>query len=453
MYKILRYFSIASLIGILLTALLLTLLYRQVAIKSITHLGEEVNVQLAQTALNSISPDLEKYLYAAADTEKEDFSFPRNAKLERAIQNIMRDTRVVKIKIRNRHGILVFSAGQVKDQHEKLNSDAYENRAFRSAMRGKVASKLIYRDHFNPFDQASDDDNLIQTYLPVRRTIMAPIQGVFEIYTDVNHLVAHAQYTQVVTASGAALILILLYLMLLIIVRRAEKLIAAQQHTIRARTQTLEILSAQLLTSQENDKKRIANDLHEDVAQTLSAIKFQVENAYRMAAHQSPQENAKTLDAIVTTIQSAIHNVSAMALDLRPPSLDDLGVIATIGWYCRKFQSLHPEIHLDLEIKLEENDVPQALKIILYRITQEMLDNLAKNALTNHIAIQLNKLDGISLTIEDSGQMYKPLEAISKKDKRIWRYAIEERAVLSGGSVFHELEAPAKNRIRFTWAR
>ena len=458
MYRILRYFSIASLASIVLASILLTLLYRHVAIKGIEHAGEKINTELAKTVLSSIKTPLADYLASVASIDKPGAVIkPINARLERAIQGMMSESNVVRIKIYNRHGIVVFStktsqigSGQVEDS----NHGRHENPGFMSAIKGTVASKLVYRDSFNPFDQTTEEDNLIQTYVPVRRAVRAPILGVFEIYTDVNPPVAYAEYTEITTAVGASIILILLYLALLFIVRRAEKIIVSQQGIIRERTETLELLSAQLLTAQEVEKKRLASELNEGVAQTLSAIKYQVEHACQIAGQQSVDETAKSLAAIVTAIQNEIQKISAMAMDLRPPSLDDLGVVATIKWYFRQFQSRYPEIHVQSEISIRENEVSRALKIIIYRIIQEALENIAKFALANRINVQLNNKNGnIALTIEDNGRMYKLGEKSVDmgKEKRIWFYAIEERAVLSGGAVSIVNGASGGSKIQIMW--
>lgn len=458
MYKILRHFSIASLACIVLAAMLLTLFYRHVAIKGIVHLGESINVELAKTALIPVKSRLVDFLGTTADIETQGQAIhPIDPGLEKVIHNIMDNTTVIRIKIYNRHGIVVFSSKQSQigeSQIENSSNDGVENKGFASAINGKVASKLVYRDDFNPFDQVTEEDNLIQTYLPVRRTVTSPIQGVFEIYTDVNSLVSYAEYTQIAIAAGATFILAMLYLTLLIIVRRAEKVMAAQQNTIRERTETLEILSAQLLTAEENEKKHIADQLHENVAQMLSAIKFQVEHACQIAREQTPEENAKLFASVVASIQGAIQKVSAMTMELRPPSLDELGVVATIEWYLREYQALHPEIHVLSEVSVAENRVSRSLKIIIYRIIQETLENIAKFALATQIDVGLNAEDGnIVLTIEDYGRMYKSAGASEEKseEKRIWFYAIDERAVLSGGTVSSVKRNSGGYTTRITW--
>jgi signal transduction histidine kinase len=288
----------------------------------------------------------------------------------------------------------------------------------------------------------------------VRHTLTEPIQGVFEIYTDVNNLVAQAERTQIAIIGSSGVILALLYIALFFIVRRAASIIEAQQNTIHERTKTLELLSAQLLTAQENERKRIAGDLHEGIAQTLSAIKLQMEDLYQPGERQLANKNAKALKTILAIIENAIQEVRTMAMDLRPPSLDDLGIVATINWHCRKFQSAHPEIRVKLEIEIDESEVSPALKIIIYRVIQETLENLARHALANQVNIQLERTDhAIVLTIEDSGRMYKSGKTSTRNDaaKKIWLAALEERVVLSGGTVSIEDNTTGGTRKRFTW--
>src|SRR5690606_21052152 len=113
-----------------------------------------------------------------------------------------------------------------------------------------------------------EEDNLMQTYIPVRASATEPVQGVFEIYTDVNDLVHQIERTEFIIMAGAMLILSGLYAVLLLVVRRARNVIDTQNHTIRERTQTLEILSARMLKSEESNKQKIAMELHEGLAQT-----------------------------------------------------------------------------------------------------------------------------------------------------------------------------------------
>lgn len=457
MYRVLRHFSITSLASIVLATVLITLLYRHMAITGIMHFSEKINLDVAHTALNPIESQLMDYLTLMANVDKSGEGLRRlnSLALEHVAQEVMEDIEVVRIKIYNQHGIVVFSSNPTDFGRSTLElGDRDETTGFQSAIKGKVTHKLIYRDSFNLFAPATDADNLMQTYVPLRRTLTAPVLGVIEVYTDVTPLVDYAQYMQIALAGVATIIMALLYLTLLAIVRRADKVITTQQGTIRERTEMLELLSAQLLTAQENEKKRLAVELNEDIAQTLSAVKFQVEHAVQVAGRQSTTENATSLSPAVSAIQDAIRKVSTMAMDLRPPSLDDLGVVATVDWYFRRFQARHPEILLKSEIDIREHEVSRALKVIIYRIVQEMLENLARHALASLVSVRLDKSNhAITLTVEDNGRLYQPGEAASgmKDGKRIWLYAIEERAILAGGTVVTENNTAGGYRTLFRW--
>jgi glucose-6-phosphate-specific signal transduction histidine kinase len=66
----------------------------------------------------------------------------------------------------------------------------------------------------------------------------------------------------------------------------------------------------------------------------------------------------------------------SLSKELRPPSLDDIGLLATIGWLCREVESICPEIHVDKEFLVNEDQIPKLLKIVIYRILQEILGDI-----------------------------------------------------------------------------
>jgi hypothetical protein len=170
----------------LVTAVVLAYLYRHVAVSAIVDLGEQNNVLLSQAALNATRDELIGFL-RRVDVQTTGVAAPVPTipeEIERHIQASMNHTSVVRIKIYDRQGRVVYStkASQVGDLHE-------QNPGFLAAMKGRVESKLIYRDTFNVFDQEGEEDNLIQTYLPVNEAPWGPVFGVFEVYTDVQPVV------------------------------------------------------------------------------------------------------------------------------------------------------------------------------------------------------------------------------------------------------------------------
>lgn len=369
MFRMLRYFSIASLVSILIAAALLTLLYRQVAIKDIVRLDESGNP-----------------------------------------------------------GVI-------------------------AAIGGRTFSRLVFRDTFNMFASTTSEDNLVQTYIPIRKTPTSPVVGVFEIYTDANPLVSQAEHTELIILVGVAAICLALYLVLLLIVQRAERIIEAQQQTIRERTQTLETLSAQLVANEENEKKRIAAELHEGIAQTLAAIKVNVEKTCHSLGQDRPQDGAG-MGALVPIIQGAIQDVRELAMELRPSSLDDLGLVPTLAWFFREFQSIYPGIRIEQRIQVTEQDVPVPLKIIVYRIVQEALHCIAKYTQSDQVVVGLHKTaDAIELSIARNPAAPVPDNAGEANGHAPGMTTLRQRAVLSGGHFVVETDARKGTTIRASWPR
>jgi signal transduction histidine kinase len=452
MFKLLRYYSVASLVAVLVTAVVLTWFYRQVAIEGIVQLAERSNLTLARAAMNPIKPALLEFLDAAADVRSNSPNRPPlPPELAESIKTLMQDRSVARIKIYNRHGVVAFST---RPAH--IGEDKSRNPGFIAAINGGVGSALIYRDTFNRFDDATEDDNLMQTYVPVQSSPAEPVQGVFELYTDVNGLVHQTERTEFIIMAGATLILSALYAVLVLIVRRSGNLVEQQQRTIRERTETLELLSAHMLKSEESHKQKIAFDLHEGLAQTLSALKLKVE--HRQYNHKTSDAAAGSEDSIIPILQKAIQEVRTIATDLRPPSLDDLGLLPTINWLCREFEAQHPGSRIERQIALQERDIPNPLKVILYRIIVSVLDDMAqhKNAVRIQLALWLDD-DTLILLIDDT-----PTEALDRTvtplmnidpQLRAGFARMEELTTLSGGVFKASHHSGGGTTLRAAWNR
>lgn len=451
MFKLLRFYSLMSFIAVLGTALLIGLVYRQVAIQGLMQLAERNNLTLARTALNSVKPQLIAYLDAQGSTGlvKVGNAAPP-PELAAAIRSLMQESAVLRIKIYNRHGTVVFST-----KTSQIGADQRNNDGFRSAIGGRVANTLIYRDSFNAFDEATEEDNLMQTYVPVRASATDPVQGVFEIYTDVNDLVHQNERTEFFIMAASFTIMTALYAILLLVVRRARNIIELQHQTIRERTETLEILSSRMLKSEETQKKKIAVELHEGLAQTLSAVKLALEaNRTRVADDDTI---GRSMAAIIPTLQSAIEDVRTIATELRPSSIDDLGLLPTITAVTRAFRQQHPRVQVHQELAVQEKDIPAALKVILYRIVVLALDDIALHSDSDRVTIALRRQgDILTLLVDDTPSTAAEAEAATTlialdahTEARFEKML--ELATLSGGSFASARPAAGRILLRATW--
>jgi PAS domain S-box-containing protein len=223
---------------------------------------------------------------------------------------------------------------------------------------------------------------------------------------------------------------------------------------LRKSEQELRLLSSQLLTAQENERKRIARELHDGIGQSLSAIKFKVEDALRQMAEGSANSTVNSMSSLIPMIQRAVEEVRRITMDLRPSTLDDLGLIATIGWFSREFQETYSDIRIEREINIEENEVPEPLKIVIYRVLQEAVNNVAKHSEANLIGVRLSKTDGkIELAVEDNGRGFEVEEALSveSSERGFGLGSMRERTEFTGGSLSIKAAKGAGTVVRASW--
>ena len=206
------------------------------------------------------------------------------------------------------------------------------------------------------------------------------------------------------------------------------------EEALRESEKQLRLLSSQLLKFQESERKKVASELHDDLGQILTAVKFSVENALNHMDRDTPV--SKTLQPLIPTLQHAIEEVRRIYMHLRPSVLDDLGILATIAWFCREFHHVHEDIKILLQTDIAESAVPEPLKLVIYRIMQEALDNTAKFSNADTVWLTLQRSDEfLTLTIRDNGVGFDPREALSVANPKrgLGLASMKERAELSGG--------------------
>ncbi|MBN1636533.1 MAG: PAS domain S-box protein, partial [Deltaproteobacteria bacterium] len=226
------------------------------------------------------------------------------------------------------------------------------------------------------------------------------------------------------------------------------------EEKLKRSEKNLRLLSAQLLSAKENERKRIAQELHDSVGQYLTTIKFKNENILNKMEKQNVDFDLQLLRDSVPIIQDAIDEVRRISMDLRPSTLDDFGILATISWLIREFQSIHANITVETTIEIEEEEVPEELKVVIFRILQEGLNNVAKHSQAQRVeAFLLKKGNAIELLISDDGVGFDVQETFIKNDARqgFGLTSMEERAELSGGSFFVESQTGKGTTIKISW--
>lgn len=172
---------------------------------------------------------------------------------------------------------------------------------------------------------------------------------------------------------------------------------------LRDSARRLRFLSSQLLTAQENERKRIARELHDSIGQSLAAIKFVLEKKISQLNSTANFPGIR-LEDIVPMIQNTMEEIRRVSMDLWPSILDDLGLLSGINYFCRQFGEIYSTIKIDKDLSVAEDAIPSALKIVIYRILQEALNNIAKYSKADKVLISLHKKNNhLELTIADNG--------------------------------------------------
>jgi len=206
---------------------------------------------------------------------------------------------------------------------------------------------------------------------------------------------------------------------------------------LRVTRAQLQQRSAQQLMIQENERRRIALELHDGLGQTLSLAKLTMQAAIKSVNTGVIESARADLERAAAQIKMAIDDLRRIAMNLRPSALDDLGITATLAWYFREFEAACPQIKLERDIGVSESDVPEELKITIFRIVQESANNAIKHAGANRIKVSLNREgDVLELLIEDTGRGFDPAAVAAQRDfaHGLGLRGMQERAELSGAS-------------------
>jgi len=182
MFKLLRYFSIASMLAFAVVVGALGLFYRQSALDDLMMIQERQHVALSRALSNSVWPEFEPFIRSASGLSADDLrAHPEVGRLREAVLRQIRGSGVVKVKIYNLEGLTVFST-----EDAQIGADQSQNAGFLSARGGGVASELTHRATFSAFDKLVEDRDLFSSYVPLRSAEGSAPAAVFEIYTDVT---------------------------------------------------------------------------------------------------------------------------------------------------------------------------------------------------------------------------------------------------------------------------
>ena len=229
--------------------------------------------------------------------------------------------------------------------------------------------------------------------------------------------------------------------------KRAEEM-------LRKSASELRLLSSRILEAQESERKRVARELHDGIGQALTGIKFAIENGVRRLKESGTTPGFKVLDDIIPLIQATVDETRRIAMGLRPSTLDDIGITETIYWFCRQFESIYKNIRILQLIEVEEDQIPETLKTVIFRVLQESLNNVAKHSGADRVQLSLQQQGNIiTLIVEDNGSGFdsdKPLRQ-NAAGQGLGLAGMRERIELSGGTFTIQSAPGQATRICAVW--
>ncbi|MBI5605040.1 MAG: PAS domain S-box protein [Deltaproteobacteria bacterium] len=217
--------------------------------------------------------------------------------------------------------------------------------------------------------------------------------------------------------------------------------------TLRKSESQVRFFASQCLTAQETERKRVAGELHDSIAASLSALKIRIEKIGEgmNQGHDSPE----SLQELIPLVKEITKEVRRIMADLRPAVLDDLGLVAAMNWFCREYEKTYSRISVEKQIGISEEEVPDSLKTPIFRIFQEAMNNIAKYSRASGVNLSLGKENHkIQMTIRDNGQGFDR-ETIRKG---MGLSTMRERAQLSGGTFVLESAVGKGTIIRAAWS-
>jgi two-component system, chemotaxis family, CheB/CheR fusion protein len=214
------------------------------------------------------------------------------------------------------------------------------------------------------------------------------------------------------------------------------------EQKVAARTAALERESAarrevlrRLVTTEEEERKRISRELHDRMGQHLTGLLLGLRSAQHEAGSSPLTERLRKLEQLARETAS---DVQSMAVELRPPALDALGLVAALENHLEDWSGRHGIEHDFHARALDEVRLSREVEITLYRVVQEALTNVLKHASATRVDLILERREGtVRLVLEDNGRGFDVDRAlaVSTKDRRLGVRGMQERVALLGGEL------------------
>ncbi len=191
-------------------------------------------------------------------------------------------------------------------------------------------------------------------------------------------------------------------------------------------------LSHKLIQAQEDERRHLARELHDDIGQTLTAVKISLQSIL----HNDGAPCAKLLQSI-KIVEVALQGIRKLSLSLRPSILDDLGLDAALRWHLDNMNQM-ANLQTHYSTNLEGRRLPSIIEICCFRIIQEALTNVVRHAKAQLVMVELHLEDEqLQLSIRDDGAGFDVVSALNAaaRGRSLGLLGLQERVSLAGGKI------------------
>lgn len=215
-------------------------------------------------------------------------------------------------------------------------------------------------------------------------------------------------------------------------VRQRTKELEERDRQLREQNEERSALLAKIITTQEEERKRIARELHDEVGQSITSLMI----GFRVLETQDPEKMRQGIAELKRLSAETLDEVRHLALELRPSSIDDLGLIAALKQYIREYSE---KFGVNAEFQasgFEGKRLRPEVEIALYRIIQEALTNVTKHSGAKKVSVLMGiRNSSIVAIVEDNGKGFDVRSVLASKttERKLGLYGMQERASLIGG--------------------
>lgn len=168
------------------------------------------------------------------------------------------------------------------------------------------------------------------------------------------------------------------------------------------RTEEIRQLSEKIINISEEERFKLAAELHDDIGSSIGTVKFGIEHALSLLNNLDMENARESLDSSVQIVKSVARQLRRIQTDLRPPHLD-IGLLKTLEWYIEDYKNIHPAINVQADFFFDELLLSTSMQIVIFRIVQEGMNNIAKHSHATEVLLQVIYEDYFKIVISDNG--------------------------------------------------